>query len=89
MGRDAHSQAPEKSQDNVQQIAQAIGDAAGGVLGVAVSGFSLVLGLVTAVFLGAARRWRSCDEEPQRFPTPSSEGRALARSLALRSAGQR
>ena len=48
---DAHSQAPEKSQENVKQIAEAIGEAAGGVLGVTVSGFSLILGLVTAVFL--------------------------------------
>jgi predicted PurR-regulated permease PerM len=48
---DGHSQAPEQSQENVKQIAEAIGDAAGGVLGVVVSGFSLVLGLVTAVFL--------------------------------------
>ena len=48
---DAHSHAPEKSQENVKQIAEAIGTAAGGVLGVAVSGFSLILGLVTAVFL--------------------------------------
>jgi predicted PurR-regulated permease PerM len=48
---DAHSQAPEKSQENVKQIAEAIGTAAGGVLGVAVSGFSLILSLVTAVFL--------------------------------------
>jgi predicted PurR-regulated permease PerM len=35
----------------VKQIAKAIGEAAGGVLGVSVSGFSLILGLVTAVFL--------------------------------------
>ncbi len=48
---DAHSQAPEKSQENVKQIAEAIGTAAGGVLGVTVSGFSLILSLVTAVFL--------------------------------------
>jgi predicted PurR-regulated permease PerM len=48
---DAHSQAPEKSQENVKQIAEAMGTAAGGVLGVAVSGFSLILSLVTAVFL--------------------------------------
>jgi predicted PurR-regulated permease PerM len=48
---DDHSQAPEQSQDHIKQIAEAIGAAAGGVLGVAVSGFSLVLGLVTAVFL--------------------------------------
>ena len=48
---DEHSSAPEKSQKNVKQIAEAIGEAAGGVLGVTVSGFSLILGLVTAVFL--------------------------------------
>jgi predicted PurR-regulated permease PerM len=48
---DAHSGAPEKSQANVKQIAVAIGGVAGGVLGVAVNGFSLVLGAVTAVFL--------------------------------------
>jgi predicted PurR-regulated permease PerM len=48
---DSHSQAPEESQENVKQVAQAIGNAAGGVLGVAVSGFSLILSLVTAVFL--------------------------------------
>jgi predicted PurR-regulated permease PerM len=48
---DAHSQAGEKAQQNVQQIAEAIGHAAGGILGVALSGFSLVLSLVTAVFL--------------------------------------
>jgi predicted PurR-regulated permease PerM len=48
---DAHSQAPEESQENVKQIAEAIGEAAGGVLGVTVSAFSLILGLVTAVFL--------------------------------------
>jgi predicted PurR-regulated permease PerM len=48
---DAHSQAPEQSQEHVKQIAEAIGHAAGGVLGVAVSGFSLILSLVTAIFL--------------------------------------
>jgi predicted PurR-regulated permease PerM len=48
---DAHSQAPEQAQEHVKQIAEAIGKAAGGVLGVAVSGFSLILSLVTAVFL--------------------------------------
>ena len=48
---DDHSSAPEKSQENVKQIAEAIGDAAGGVIGVAVSGFTLVLSLVTAIFL--------------------------------------
>jgi predicted PurR-regulated permease PerM len=44
-----HSSAPETAQANVKQIAQAIGDAAGGVLGIIVSGFSLVLSLVTAI----------------------------------------
>jgi predicted PurR-regulated permease PerM len=48
---DQHSQAPEQAQENVKQVAKGIGKAAGGVLGVAVSGFSLVLGLVTAIFL--------------------------------------
>jgi predicted PurR-regulated permease PerM len=48
---DAHSHAPEEAQANVKQIAEAIGNAAGGLLGVAVDGFSLVLSLVTAVFL--------------------------------------
>ena len=48
---DQHSQGPEQAQTNVKQIADAIGEAAGGVLGVAVSGFSLVLGAVTAIFL--------------------------------------
>jgi predicted PurR-regulated permease PerM len=48
---DEHSQGPEEAQANVQQIAEAIGEAAGGVLGVAVSGFTLVLSVVTAVFL--------------------------------------
>jgi predicted PurR-regulated permease PerM len=48
---DAHSQGPEQTQEHVKQIAEAIGNAAGGVLGFAVSGFSLVLSLVTAIFL--------------------------------------
>jgi len=48
---DEHSSAPETAQANVKQIAQAIGDAAGGVLGIVVSGFSLVLSGVTAIFL--------------------------------------
>jgi predicted PurR-regulated permease PerM len=48
---DAHSHAPEQTQESVKEIAEGIGTAAGGVLGVAVSGFSLILGLVTAVFL--------------------------------------
>ena len=48
---DDHSSAPEEAQANVKQIADALGDAAGGVIGVAVSGFSLILTLVTAIFL--------------------------------------
>jgi predicted PurR-regulated permease PerM len=48
---DDHSQAPEQAQESVQQIAHAIGNAAGGVIGVAVSGFSLILSAVTAIFL--------------------------------------
>jgi predicted PurR-regulated permease PerM len=48
---DAHSSAPETAQANVKEIAQGIASAAGGVIGVIVSGFSLVLGLVTAIFL--------------------------------------
>jgi predicted PurR-regulated permease PerM len=48
---DAHSQAPEQSQEHVKQVAEAIGRAAGGVLGVAVTSFSLILSLVTAIFL--------------------------------------
>lgn len=48
---DQHSQAPEQAQDDVKQIAKAIGSASGGVLGVAVSGFSLILSSVTALFL--------------------------------------
>jgi predicted PurR-regulated permease PerM len=46
-----HSQAPETAQANVKEIAQGIAGAAGGVIGVIVSGFSLVLALVTAIFL--------------------------------------
>jgi predicted PurR-regulated permease PerM len=48
---DKHSQAPEVTQANVKKIAQEIGDALGGVLGVTISGFSLILSLVTAIFL--------------------------------------
>jgi predicted PurR-regulated permease PerM len=48
---DTHSQAPEQSQEHVKQVAKAIGQAAGGVVGVSLSGFSLVLSLVTAIFL--------------------------------------
>jgi predicted PurR-regulated permease PerM len=46
-----HSSAPETAEANVKEIAQAIGNAAGGILDVIVSGFSLVLSLVTAIFL--------------------------------------
>ncbi|HVD25466.1 MAG TPA: AI-2E family transporter, partial [Gaiellaceae bacterium] len=38
---DSHSQAPEQTQANIKQIAKGIGDAAGGILGVALSAFSL------------------------------------------------
>ena len=48
---DAHSSAPETAQANVKEIAQGIAHAAGGVIGVIVTGFSLVLTLVTAIFL--------------------------------------
>ena len=48
---DDHSQAPEQAQENVKQVAEGLGRAAGGVIGVAISGFSLVLSLVTAIFL--------------------------------------
>jgi predicted PurR-regulated permease PerM len=48
---DKHSSAPETAQANVKEIAQGIAGAAGGVIGVIVSGFSLVLALVTAIFL--------------------------------------
>ena len=48
---DAHSQAPEQAQENVKQIAEALGEAAGGILGIALSGFSLILTVVTAIFL--------------------------------------
>jgi predicted PurR-regulated permease PerM len=46
-----HSQAPETAQANAKEIAQGIAHAAGGVIGVLVTGFSLVLALVTAIFL--------------------------------------
>ena len=48
---DDHSGAPEEAQANVKEIAEALGDAAGGVAGVVVSGFTLILSLVTAIFL--------------------------------------
>src|SRR6478735_3133919 len=48
---DAHSSAPETAQANVKEIAQGIAHAAGGLIGVIVTGFSLVLTLVTAIFL--------------------------------------
>jgi predicted PurR-regulated permease PerM len=46
-----HSQAPETAQANVKEIAQGIAGAAGGLIGIIVTGFSLVLSLVTAIFL--------------------------------------
>jgi predicted PurR-regulated permease PerM len=48
---DGHTQAAEQAQENVKDIATAIGKAAGGVLGVGITAFSLVLSLVTAIFL--------------------------------------
>lgn len=48
---DKHSQAPEVTQANVKKIAEEVGDALGGVLGVTISGFSLILSVVTAIFL--------------------------------------
>jgi len=48
---DEHSSAPETAQANVKEIAQGIAHAAGGLIGVIVTGFSLVLTLVTAIFL--------------------------------------
>ncbi len=48
---DEHSSAPETSQANAKEVAQGIASAAGGVVGVIISGFSLVLSLVTAIFL--------------------------------------
>jgi predicted PurR-regulated permease PerM len=46
-----HSSAPETGESNVQDIAHGIAGAAGGVIDVLVSGFSLVLALVSAIFL--------------------------------------
>ena len=43
---DQHSGAPEKSQENVKQVAETIGQFAGGVVGATISGFSLILGAV-------------------------------------------
>ena len=48
---DSHSHAPEQSQEHVKQVAQGIARAAGGILGVGISAFSLILSLVTAIFL--------------------------------------
>jgi predicted PurR-regulated permease PerM len=48
---DQHSSGPETAQANVKEVAQGIAGALGGVLGVIISGFSLVLNLVTAIFL--------------------------------------
>jgi predicted PurR-regulated permease PerM len=48
---DQHSGAPEEIQEHAKQIAVALGSFAGGVLGVALDSFSLVLSVVTAIFL--------------------------------------
>ncbi|MSO94287.1 MAG: AI-2E family transporter [Thermoleophilia bacterium] len=48
---DAHSQTPETAQANVKEIAQGVAAAAGGLAGFVISTFSLVLALVTTVFL--------------------------------------
>jgi predicted PurR-regulated permease PerM len=48
---DEHSQAPEQGQENVKRAAEAIGVAAGGVLGATLSGFSAILAAVTGTFL--------------------------------------
>ncbi len=48
---DQHSSVPESAQANVKEIAQGLAHAAGGVIGIVVGGFSLVLALVTAIFL--------------------------------------
>jgi predicted PurR-regulated permease PerM len=48
---DSHSQAPEVTQANIEKVVRELGDALGGVLGVAISGFSLILSLVNAIFL--------------------------------------
>ncbi len=48
---DQHSSVPESAQANVKEIAQGLAHAAGGLIGIVVSGFSLVLALVTAIFL--------------------------------------
>ena len=48
---DEHSQGPEQAQESVKNLAEAIGAAAGGVLGVTLSAFNIVLSLVSAVFL--------------------------------------
>ncbi len=48
---DQHSTVPESAQENVKEIAQGVADVAGGLIGIVVTGFSLVLALVTAIFL--------------------------------------
>jgi predicted PurR-regulated permease PerM len=47
---DRHSQAPEKAQENVKQIAEFVGASAGGVLFKTLSGFSAILAAFTVVF---------------------------------------
>jgi predicted PurR-regulated permease PerM len=48
---DEHSQGPEQVQDSVKSLAQGIGRALGGVVGVGLSAFNIVLSLVSAIFL--------------------------------------
>ena len=48
---DDHSSAPEQTEANVKQAAEGLINVAGGVLGVAVSTFDLLLSAVTAIFL--------------------------------------
>jgi predicted PurR-regulated permease PerM len=48
---DQHSSAPETLQANAKEIAHGVVSAAGGLIGVVVSGFGFVLALVTAIFL--------------------------------------
>ena len=48
---DSNSTVPESAQANAKEIAEAIAGAAGGLIGIVVSGFSFILALVTAIFL--------------------------------------
>ena len=48
---DEHSQGPEQVQESVKSLANGIGRALGGVVGVGLSAFNIVLSLVSAIFL--------------------------------------